>query len=97
MAGKKGRSGGAGRGQGKKLKRLAIERGMTVSISRVSNDGETVTPAVDGEVIRVGGDNGHDRQFVIVTTDEMLTIFVDRAPAPVKPVRKRPVKRVSHA
>jgi len=76
MAGKPGRSGGPGRGQGKKLKRITIERGLAVSISRVSNDGETVTPAVDGEVIRLGGQDGHDRSFVIVTADETLTIFI---------------------
>lgn len=86
MAGKPGRSGGPGRGQGKKLKRLTIEAGLTISLARVSNDGETVYPAVAGEVIRVGGDDGHDRQFVIVTAAETLTIFIDAAPDVNKPV-----------
>lgn len=83
MSGVKGRSGkgsgGAGRGQGSKRKRMAIERGMMLSISRVRNNGKRVYPAVIGEVIHVGGETGHDLQFVILTPDETLTIFVDPA------------------
>lgn len=85
MTGQKGRSGGRRIGQGKKLKRITIERGMTISISRVSNDGETVSPAVDGEVIRIGGGTGHDAQFVIVTAAETLTFFISATPATDKP------------
>ena len=82
MTGQKGRSGigsgGAGRGQGSKRKHITIERGMTLSLSRVSHAGD-VYPAVEAEVARVGGDTGHDLQFVLVTPDETMTLFVNSA------------------
>ena len=86
MTGQKGRSGigsgGPGRGQGQKRKHVTLELGMTLSISRVSNDGQSVYPAVVGEVIRIGGDSGHESQFIIVTPDETMTFFIDGQPQP---------------
>lgn len=81
MTGKKGRSGvgsgGPGRGQGAKRKHISIESGMTLSISRVSNNGRHVQPAFEAEIIHVGGDTGHDQQFVAITPNETWTFFVD--------------------